>query len=104
MINLSLVKSLTIPKVSVKMMHSDDIAVSTRTVDKLMITSDDPNSAFLNRAFPDSTVQFWNQNPVNGEYVIAYEMDPGLHWKLKTMLPKVCFRVNVHDIHSRKYV
>ena len=96
MINLSLVKSLSIAKVSVKVMHSDDIAVSTRTVDKLMITSDDPNSAFLNRAFPDSTVQLWDQNPVNGEYVIAYEMDPGLHWKLKTMLPKVCFRVNVH--------
>ena len=91
MINLSLVKSLSIAKVSVKVMHSDDIAVSTRTVDKLMITSDAPNAAFQNRAFTKSTVQLWNQNPVDGKYVIAYEMDTGLHGKLKTMLPKVCF-------------
>ena len=56
-----------------------------------MITSDDPNAAIMNQAFPDSTVQLWDQNFVNGEYIIAYEINPGLHHKVKTMLPKVCF-------------
>ena len=76
------------------MINSGDIAVSARTVDKLMVTSDDPNAALMSRAFPDSTVQLWDKNRVNGEYVIAYEFNPGLHSKLITMLPKVCFRVN----------
>ena len=73
-----------------KVINSGDIAVSARTVDKLMITSDDPNAALMNQAFLDTTVQLWDQNVVNGEYVIAYELDPGLHDKLKTMLPEVC--------------
>ena len=67
------------------------MAVSARTVNTLMITSNDSNLGLMNRAFPDSTVQLWNQNPVDGKYVIAYELDPGLYHKLKTMLPKVCF-------------
>ena len=73
------------------MIHSGDIAVSGRTVDTLMITSDDSNQR-LNRAFQDSTVQLWNENLVNGKYVIAYELDPGLDDELKTLLPKVYFR------------
>ena len=68
------------------------MAVSARTVNTLMITSNDSNLGLMNRAFPDSTVQLWNQNPVNGKYVIAYELDPGLDNKLKTVLPKVCNR------------
>ena len=56
-----------------------------------MITSDDSNQR-LNRAFQDSTVQLWNENLVNGKYVIAYELDPGLDDELKTLLPKVYFR------------
>ena len=75
------------------MIHSGDIAVSARTVDTLMITSDNSNLGLMNRAFPDSTVQLWNQNPVNGKYVIAYELDPGLDHKLKIKLPKVCHRM-----------
>ena len=89
------------------MIYSGDIAVSARTVDTLMITSDDSNLELgihgqkPNGAFIDSTIQLWNQNPVNGKYVIAYELDPGLHDKLKTKLPKVwyiqyvtvCFRL-----------
>ena len=58
-----------------------------------MITSDDSNLGLMNRAFPDSTVQLWNQNPVNGKYVIPYELDPWLHEKLKTKLPKVCYKI-----------
>ena len=73
------------------MIHSGDIAVSGRTIDTLMITSDDSNQR-LNRAFQDSTVQLWNENLVNGKYVIAYELDPGLDDELKTLLPKVYFR------------
>ena len=76
-----------------KVINSGDIAVSARTVGKLMITSDDPNAALMSHAFPDSTVQLWDQNFVSGEYIIAYEFNPGLHNKLKTMLPEVCFRV-----------
>ena len=68
------------------------MAVSARTVNTLMITSNDSNLGLMNRAFPDSTVQLWNQNPVNGKYVIAYELNPGLDHKLKTVLPKVCNR------------
>ena len=49
-----------------------------------MITSDDSNLGLMNRAFSDSTIQLWNQNPVKGKYVIAYELDPGLHQRLKT--------------------
>ena len=74
-----------------KVINSGDIAVSARTVDTLMITSDDLNLGLMNRAFPDSTIQLWNQKPVNGKYVIAYELDPGLDEKLKTKLPKVCY-------------
>ena len=81
---------LSIGKIFVKEIDSGDIAVSARTVDTLMMTSDDSNPGLMNRAFPDSTIQLWNQNPVNGKYVIAYELDPGLHNKLKTVLPKVC--------------
>ena len=71
------------------MIHSGDIAVSGRTIDTLMITSDDSNQG-LNRAFQDSTVQLWNQNLVNGKYVIAYELVPGLDHELTALLPKVC--------------
>ena len=76
------------------MINSGDIAVSARTVDKLMITSGYSSAALMNRAFPDLTVQRWDKNPVNGEYIIAYELNPRLHHKLKSMLPKVCFQVN----------
>ena len=91
LINMPLVIFISIGKVFVKVIRSGDIAVSARTVDTLMITSDDPNPGLMNRAFPDSTIQLWNQNPVNGKYVIAYELDPGLDEKLKTKLPKVCY-------------
>ena len=90
LIDMSLV-ILSIGRVFVKGLYSGDIAVSARTVDTLMITSDDLNLGLMNRAFPDSTIQLWNQKPVNGKYVIAYELDPGLDEKLKTKLPKVCY-------------
>ena len=97
LINMSLVIIPSIGKVFLKGIYSGDIAVSARTVDTLMITSDDSNlgpgnhGPKPNGAFIDSTIQLWNQNPVNGKYVIAYELDPGLDEKLKTKLPKVCY-------------
>ena len=90
---MPLVIFLSIGKVFIKVIRSGDIAVSARTLDTLMTTSNDPNAALMSHAFPDSTVQLWNQSFVSGEYIIAYEFNPELHNKLKTMLPKVCFRV-----------
>ena len=55
-----------------------------------MKISGDSNTAMWG-AFPDSRpgVDLWDQNLVNGEYVIAYEINPGLDYKLQNMLPKV---------------
>ena len=72
------------------MKNSGDIAVSGKTVQKLLETTDDADAAIW-KAYPDSTVDLWDQNIVNGKYVIAYEMNPGLDRKLKSMLPKVRF-------------
>ena len=55
-----------------------------------MKTSDHSNAA-LWRAYPDTKVDFWDENFVDGEYIIAYEMDSDLHLELKRMLPKVLF-------------
>ena len=93
LINLSLVMFLSNSKVSVKVTNSGDIAVSARTIDKLMITSDDPNSALMSHAFPDSTIQLWNQNFVNGEYIVAFELNPHLNHKIRSMLPKVGLKI-----------
>ena len=70
--------------------YSGDIAVSRKTVHKLMKLSGDSNTAMWN-AYPDSKVDLWDQNVVNGEFVIAYEINPGLDHKLQNMLPKVYF-------------
>ena len=70
--------------------YSGDIAVSEKTVPILMKTNNDSNAIW--RAYPDSRVDLWDQNFVNGEYIISYEFNPSLHQKLKSMLPKVCFK------------
>ena len=74
---------------STQKMNSGDIAVSDKTFHKMMETSDNSN-ATLWKAYPDSRVDLWDQNFINGEYVIAYELNPGLHPKLQSMLPNVC--------------
>ena len=48
----------------------------------------DSNAAFW-KAYPKSNVDLWDQNVVNGEFVIAYELGPGLDDKLQNMLPEV---------------
>ena len=40
-------------------------------------------------AYPESGVDLWDQNVVNGEYVIAYEINPWLDHKLQSLLPQV---------------
>ena len=42
-------------------------------------------------AYPDSSADLWDQNIVNGEYIIAYELNYGLDRKIQDMLPKVSF-------------
>ena len=56
-----------------------------------MKSTNDSNAIW--RAYPDSQVDLWDQNFVNGEYIISYEFNPSLHQKLKTMLPNVSFRL-----------
>ena len=58
----------------------------------------DASNATIWNAYPDSEVDLWDQNVVNGEYVIAYELSPGLDRKLQNMLPKVNSRLNLKQI------
>ena len=53
-----------------------------------MKISGDLNGAIW-KAYPKSNVDLWDQNVVNGEYIIAYVLNPGLDYKLQDMLPKV---------------
>ena len=76
----------------VEKLYSGDIGVSEKTVHKLMKTSNDSNSEIW-KAFPDSRVDIWDQNFVNGEYKVPYELNSNLHPKLKSMLPQVRFHM-----------
>ena len=76
------------------MHYSGDIAVSSKTVHKLVRINGDSNTAMLN-AYPDSEVDLWDQNVVNGDYIIAYELNPGLDHKLKNLLTKVYFLLKI---------
>ena len=53
-----------------------------------MKTSVDANVT-LWEAFPKWKIDLWDQNVVNGKYIIAYEFNPDLDPKLQTMLPQV---------------
>ena len=68
-------------------MNSGDIAVSRKSVKKLMNISNDANAIF-SKAFP-TTSDLWDQNIVNDKYVIAFKLDSGLDHKIQSMLPKV---------------
>ena len=46
-------------------------------------------------AYVDSSADLWDKNIVNGEYIIAYELNSGLDHKLQDMLPEVCFEIVV---------
>ena len=49
----------------------------------------DASNATIWNAYPHSKVDLWDQNVVNGEFIVAYELNPGLDRKLQKMLPKV---------------
>ena len=75
-------------------LYLGDIAVSEKTFDKLLKSSNDSNVDIWG-AYPISKIDLWDQNFVNGKYIIAYELNPYLHEKLKSMLPKVRFQIIV---------
>ena len=62
-----------------------------------MKSSNDSN-ADIWRAYPNSKVDLWDQNFINGEYIISYELNPYLHQKLKNMLPKVRFPFRLKSV------
>ena len=53
-----------------------------------MNTSDISNPDLV-RAYPDTTVDLWDENIVNGKYVIAYTMSSKLSDEIKNILPTV---------------
>ena len=65
--------------------------MSEYTFNKLIMTSDDSNSAIM-KGYPMPEAELWDENFVNGEYVIAYELSSGLHRAVQSMLPKVNHR------------
>jgi len=79
--------------------HLGDIAVSEQTFDKLMNISDESNAA-LWRAYSKSNLDIWNQTYVNGEYIIAFELGPQLHHKIRGMLPQVGLRLTFKNIRG----
>ena len=49
-------------------------------------------------AYTDSSVVLWDQNIVNGQYIIAYEINSRLDYKIQELLPKVCFKSAVSQV------
>ena len=82
--------------------NSGDIAVSEQTFHKLMNVSDDSNAS-LSRAYSKSNLDLWNQTFVNGEYVIAFELGPQLHQKIRRMLPQVSLRSKFKNIRGNVF-
>ena len=68
---------------------SGDIAVSGKTVRKLLKTTDYVNASDMKAYAVNLTVDLWDQNFVNGKYIVAFEINPGLDSNIKTKLPKV---------------
>ena len=89
-VKLLSVKLLSLLEFADQRNYSGDIVVSENTFKKVMKTSDD-SSAPLFRAYQATEANLWDQNIVNGEYIIAYELDYSLHQDLQNMLPKVYF-------------
>ena len=67
-------------------LYSGDIAVSEKTSHKLVNIN---SNGDLWRAYTKSNIDLWDQNFVDGKYVIAYQFNPRLNPKVKNMLPKV---------------
>ena len=71
--------------------------MTENTFNKMIKASDDSL-----RAFPSPNAYLWDQNFVNGQYVIAYEFDYGLDQNVETMLPKVLIlgRIKTGDLQE----
>ena len=67
-----------------------------------MKISGNSNTAMVN-AFSNSEMDLWDQNVVNGEFVIAYAINPGLDQKLQNMLPKVYFLSKVRMLGLQNF-
>ena len=63
-----------------------------------MNVSDDSNAALSNAAYSKSNFDLWDQNFVNGQYIIAFELSSQLHHKIRRMLPQVGWRLTFKNI------
>ena len=70
-------------KVPTKKNYSGDIAVSGFSFRRMI------NTSGLHMAYSKNSDNYWNQNIVNGEYVIAYKFGPWLNQAVKSGLPEV---------------
>ena len=74
-----------------------DIALSKQSILKLLNTTSDADYLPV-RAYTDSSVDLWDRNIVNGEYIIAYEISSGLDYKIQELLPKVRFESVISQV------
>ena len=68
-----------------------------------MKISGNSNTAMVN-AFSNTEMDLWDQNVVDGEFVIAYVINPGLDQKLQNMLPKVYFLSKVSMLGLKNFM
>ena len=66
-----------------KQTHSGDVAVSSFSFNRMIKTSDERLMAYPTRN------PYWDQNFVNGEYIIAYRFGPFLNQAVRNGLPEV---------------
>ena len=59
----------------------------------------DDSYATLSRAYSKSNLDLWDQNFVNGEYIVAFELSPHLHDKIQSMLPKVGLKYSIKIVY-----
>ena len=67
-----------------------------------MNVSDDSNAALSNAAYSKSNLDLWDQNFVNGEYVIAYEFNPSLDQAVQSALPEVYSEYSILNFSTKK--
>ena len=49
-------------------------------------------------AFPNNFKPYWDQHFVNGEYVIAYKLNPGLDQRVESALPEVYSKYKTQEL------
>ena len=68
--------------------------VSRQTFQTLLETNGNFNGS-ASLAFTNSSLDIWNQNVVNGKYIVSYEIYDGLDDLLKSMIPKERFHQRI---------